>query len=417
MKLNLKNDLLRHSLLLFISMMVVNLSNMGYQMVVSRLLPPSEYAFLASFLGVLLILSRPMSVLSTGMNHYTRILLQEHREGDIKRLLRKWILLSLLPAILLCLLTILFRKPLCELFNLNRELPLLVLALSLPVFFVMPVLTGTIQGLQYFVWASAASILRGILRIVLSALALLCFYRTSGWALAGHSASIGAAGILLFLVLWSHLRKTVPSASSLPSMKLYLAQSSIVLAGYSILMTSDVVLINHYFPEQTDFSYAATLGRLVASVSLAVGMAMFPKVVSSGEETQQHKSLFTRSILYSLFCTIPALLVCFLIPKFLLSFIFGIHSPSPTMLSYVRWIAIVMGFSSILYIVVQYAVAQRRFFAVMPVILFALLYLLSAHFFHQNTLQIIIAALCCNLAALISSLLLLTKKSPEKEIV
>jgi len=410
MKLNLKDDLLRHSMVLFVSMMVVHVCNMGYQMVVSRMLPPSEYALLASFLGVLLIFARPMNVLSTGMNHYTRILEEQNRRGDVKRLLRKWLVLAVIPSLVLAALMIGFSGHLAHVFHLERKAPLVVLALSLPVLFVMPVVTGTVQGLQCFGWSAIASVLRAGLRVGICAAALFWIYAASGWALVGHTGSMYIACFVLFLMLMVRLRGTTGSAESLPSMKLYLAQSLVIQAGYAVLMTADVVLVNHYFPNETGFSYAATLGRLVASVAVAVGMAMFPKVVTSGKETDQHKKLFMRSIVYSLFCTIPALLVCFLIPEFLLRFIFGVKDVSDSMVLFVRMMAFVMAFASVLNIVVQYAIAQRNFRAVVPVVVFACIYLGFTFWCHGTIMQIIVTALCCNLMALGASLLLLSKR-------
>lgn len=414
MKFNLKDDLLRHSMVLFVSMMIVHVCNMGYQMVVSRMLPPSEYALLASFLGVLLIIARPMNVLSTGMNHYTRLLEEQDRRGDIKRLLRKWMILAGLPSLVLSALMIGFSAHLAQLFHLERKAPLVVLALSLPVLFMMPVVTGTVQGLQYFGWSAIVSILRGVLRVGICAAALVWIYAASGWALVGHTGSMYIAAFILFVMLMVRLRGTSGSADPLPSMKLYLSQSLVIQAGYAVLMTADVVLVNHYFPHETGFSYAATLGRLVASVAVAVGMAMFPKVVTSGKETDQHKKIFLRSMIYSLFCTIPALLVCFLIPEFLLRFIFGVKDASDSMILFVRMMALVMAIASILNIIVQYAIAQRSFKAVAPVVVSAVLYLGVVFFYHGTIMQIIVTALCCNLTALGASLFLLMNRSIEK---
>lgn len=411
MKLNLKNELLRHSMVLFVSMMFVHVCNMGYQMVVSRMLPPSEYALLTSFLGVLLIVSRPMNVLSTGMNHYTRILEKQDRGGDVKRLLRKWLVLAGVPSIALAIVVIVASGQLAQIFHLERKAPVIVLALSLPVLFVLPVVTGTVQGLQCFNWSALASILRGVLRVGITAVALIWIYAASGWALVGHTGSMYAACFVLLAMLLFRLRGCSPGSKPLPSMKLYLAQSLVVLAGYTVLMTADVVLVNHYFPNETGFSYAATMGRLVASVAVAIGMAMFPKVVTSGAETEQHKRLFARSIGYSLFCTLPAFLVCFLIPRLLLLIVFGVKNAGDSMVLYLRMMALVMAFSSVLNIVVQYAVAQRRFKAVVPVVLSACIYFGVACWSHETIMQIIMTALFCNLTALGASLFLLVKRS------
>ena len=76
-------------------MMVVTIFNRVYQMAVSRVLPKDEFALLAAFLGVLAVISYPLSTLATGLGHYSSLLQQEGRAGDVKRLL-----LSGIPAFL-----------------------------------------------------------------------------------------------------------------------------------------------------------------------------------------------------------------------------------------------------------------------------------------------------------------------------
>ena len=67
------DDLLKHSALLFAGMMAAHIFNLLYQMAVSRALPKKEYALLAAFLGVLTILARPLSTLTTGVSHYSSL--------------------------------------------------------------------------------------------------------------------------------------------------------------------------------------------------------------------------------------------------------------------------------------------------------------------------------------------------------
>ena len=59
------NQMLRHSALLFAGYVAAHMLNMLYQMVVSRQLPPDEYALLAAFVGALLIVQYPLMTLTT----------------------------------------------------------------------------------------------------------------------------------------------------------------------------------------------------------------------------------------------------------------------------------------------------------------------------------------------------------------
>lgn len=409
MKLHLKDELLQHSMVLFASMMLANVTNLGYQMVVSRMLPKPEYTLLITFLGILLIVSRPMSMLSTGMSHYVSMLEKQDRRGDIKRLLRKWMLLTGIPSIILAIPFALLAGHIAETFHLERKAPVVVMALSLPALFVFPVINGTAQGLQYFGWAALMSMLRGLLRVGICAAVLVLIYAASGWALVGHSGSLYIVTVILLLVLIRKLHGHPSSDMPLPSMRLYLAQSLVIQASYAVLMTADVVLVNHFFIDETDFSYAATLGRQVATIAMAIGMALFPKVVSQKTETIEHRQLFARSIIYALICTIPALMVCVLFPRMLLHLILGVADASDSMVLYTRMMALVMAFASILNIVVQYAVAQRRFITMVPVVLFACMYLAFAAWLHSSVMHVVGIALLCNMLALGTSLFILLR--------
>ena len=110
------DDLLRHSALIFASMLAVHASNVIFQMVVGRVLPKEEYALLAAFLGALAIIQRPLMTLRTALCHYGSLLEQEGRRGDIKRLLRKWLGLTALPSIVAGILAIVFSSSLSGFF-------------------------------------------------------------------------------------------------------------------------------------------------------------------------------------------------------------------------------------------------------------------------------------------------------------
>ncbi|MFA7369065.1 MAG: hypothetical protein WC334_05405, partial [Kiritimatiellales bacterium] len=283
----LGDDLLRHTVILFAGMMVVNVCNLAYQMVTSRVLPEKEYALLAAFLGVLAIISYPLSTLSTGLSHYSSLLHQEGRTGDVKRLLRKWLLLTGIPAFLLGAAVILFNGSVAGFLHLNRLAPVIIAGALLPAMFWSPVLAGAAQGLQLFGWSSASGIFGALVRFLLGAGLVWFLYPACGWALLGHGVGIYVSVAVLLVGLYLALRGGTRTGLLLPSMRFYLLQSSFVLTAFAVLMNADVVLVKHYLPDNTEFAFASTLGRTVAWFSVAVAVAMFPKVASADGETAE----------------------------------------------------------------------------------------------------------------------------------
>jgi len=60
----LSDDLLKHSAVVFAGMAVVHVCNLFFQMAVTRRLSGEEYTLLTAFLGVLVIISLPLSMLT-----------------------------------------------------------------------------------------------------------------------------------------------------------------------------------------------------------------------------------------------------------------------------------------------------------------------------------------------------------------
>ena len=63
--------------------------------------------------------------------------------------------------------------------------------------------------------------------------------------------------------------------------------------------------------------------------------------------------------------------------------------------------ALVMGFSALLNVVIQFLVAQRRFIPAFSIIVFALVYLAGSELFHATSWQVIFIAALCNAGALL----------------
>ena len=395
-------------------MMVVNVCNLVYQMAVGRAFRkiPEEYALLAAFLGVLAIISYPLATLTTGLGHYCSLLRQEGRTGDVKRLLRKWMLLTSVPGFLLGAAIIVFNGSVADFMYLNRFAPVIIAGAVLPAMFWLPVLTGASQGLQLFGWSSVSSITGAVLKLFLGAGLVWLWHPSCGWAMLGHSAGLYLSAAVLAAGLFLVLRAGTETSEPLPSLRFYLLQSSFVLTAFAVLMNADVILVKHYLPDNTEFAYAATLSRTVAFLPMAVAMAMFPKVASSGGATAEHRKIFLHSFGYTALCVAVAAIACLVFPRLLLHILFGIHDASDSMVQLTQLMALAMSASALLNIAIQFLLAQRRFKETLGVGFFCLLYLLSAHLFHGTARQIAVEAGIFNTAALLAALYAVLRLKP-----
>ncbi len=408
------DDLLRHAGILFSGMMVVHVCNMIFQMAVSRALPKEEYALLAAFLGVLAIIQRPFGTLRTGVNHYSSLLRQDGRDGDVKRLLRKWLLLTGIPACAFGMATVFLNESLAEFLHLDRTAPVMIAGAVLPALLWLPILVGAGQGLQLFKWCSAATIFGALVRLGLGAGFVWFLYPACGWAMLGHGLGIYASVAVLLLGLFFMLRGQQKSSSALPSMRFYLLQSFFILAAYAVLMTADVVLVKHYLPGDTEFAYAATLARMVAFLPGAIVSAMSPKVASRGAGSADQHNIFLKSFGLTALFVVAVAIGCACFPGLLVRILFGISDASVYLKRMVGLMAVVMVFSSLLNVTVQFLLAQRRFKPAFATVGFSLLYLIGVFFFHESTWQVVSLSALCNGGALFAGLALVLRQSSQR---
>ena len=86
-----KNDkFTKDSIILFLGLLIAHLLTFLFQVVMGRTLISEEYAILITLLGILNIFIIPIGVVATTINRFSSLLIQQNRQGDIKRLFYYW---------------------------------------------------------------------------------------------------------------------------------------------------------------------------------------------------------------------------------------------------------------------------------------------------------------------------------------
>jgi len=334
--------------------------------------------------------------------------------GDIKRFIRKWLVVAGIPSVIAGLGIALSSAWIAEFFHLKREEPVIVVGLILPALCWLPILAGAAQGMQMFKWCSGSTMTGAVARLALGWFFIGVFYPACGWAMLGHGLGICSSVGLLCIGLWWALHGRPVSQSALPSMRFCLFQSFGILMAYAVLMTADIVLVKHYLPDEINFAYAATLGRMAVFLPGAIVVAMFPKVASSESGDQQRK-LFPRSLGYSFISTLLVLGACFIVPKLLFRILFDLEADD-TMVAYLQLMCSMMVLASALNVTVQYGLALHRFRELVPVVVTAVGYVSTVAVFHSSVYSITYAGVIFNLLGLGFSLWLLLRKKPPRSL-
>lgn len=395
------DHLIKHSLLLLTASLATNVITLLTHVFMGRMLSQVEYGALVSMLGLLMMVGTPLNALSNALSFYSAKLIEEGREGAIRPFMWRWFGRMLIVAIVITALGIAFSPAISSFFKMQRLATFLTTIVVLGILLFLPVVGGILQGVQAFGWAAVSSIGAGCIRIICSVAFVYFGGRLADWAVAGHGMGV-LTGLLIGAVGISWIFRGREAAAADKNVTAYFLNSLIVLAGFSVMMSADVLIVKHYFsPEESGlFAQVSTIGKIAIFLPMPIAGALFPKIVAAGESGGRHVRLLFRGILLAGSMIAAIVAAGLLIPQAPLWIMYGIVHPSETMLSLVRYMFIAMSPLSLAYIVMNYHMAQNRFGILFLLPLCALLYLAGAAVWHASVFQIIAVMAVSNLAAL-----------------
>jgi O-antigen/teichoic acid export membrane protein len=389
---HLREGLLRHSILLMMAMQIGNVASTLFQMVMGRTLSTEEYGIFVALMNVILVLASPLQALRTGLAHYASELVHNDRAGDVPRLVCRWAGMIILVVAPVAALLVLAHRPVASFFGLESSTPVYLMALLLAATPFMPLVSGALQGMQAFRWMAATTCSWGVFRLAAGVVLVLLVAPLAASALVAQIFAVVAATALGLVGIHSHARTHSDSLESAPNSGLYFAQSCLLFAGFGILMYSDMIMVRHYLPEQAGwFGYSATIGRTVIFLPMPIAMAMFPKVTSKGSTVAADWRTLRNAIAFSCLIIGGAVGGCLVLPRLALMVMFGIRDADIELIRLLQGVVVAMSPLALVYILMNFEMAQRRFEIVPMALACAVGYVGWVVFHHDSPWDVILA--------------------------
>lgn len=386
-----EDKLLDDAAILFIGMIIVNILNFIFQIIMGRFLPTNEYALLCTLLNLLNVFIIPLGVINTTLVRTTQILVQQNRAGDIPRLIRKTLLITLFFGGIFSLLCFIFKNHVALFLNIDRIYPVYILGFILIGIFSRSVFDSALEGTQNFKDCAIISIIGWGTRLTIGTILVLNFSNIAENGLIGHGLGIYIAIIVSILYFNKRLSSNNKTLLDLPPIKNFIGASFWILLGLSIITFSDIVLVKNIYPEKVgEFSYAATLGRLVIFVPQALIISMFPKVVSDNGLLPNHFIILKKTLFFVLVITIFVAIIFYYLVPFFMNLMFGLKSLSNELLFWCRLFAISMIPVSLCLVCTRYILAQKNYLAGCLVPIGAVFYLFLNFIFPLGIVQMLI---------------------------
>jgi len=316
--------ILTGSALLLVSMTVVNAGNYLFNLILGRWLGPVAFADLSLMVTILLMVTLITSTFQTTAAKFAAVY---SASGDLPRLagLRRWAGRWAWGLGVAFLLVMTVGAPfLQEFFHTQSIWPFVILAVVMPLYLVMGIDRGLLQGQTRFGLLALSYQAEMWVRLVV-ALALVAMGWAVNGAVAGLSLSLVAAWLVAFRV-----RRGLPQLSyfepvARKKVTLFMVPTGAALIGQILINNSDILIVKHFFPTQAAGEYAALalIGRVVFFATWSVVAVMFPLVAQKYQKGEAHRHLLLLSLGLVGVVSVGIIGATVIVPEFIVGVLFG----------------------------------------------------------------------------------------------
>lgn len=410
----LENPLISGSAIIFFGSIFSNILNFLFNLFMTRNLSVADYGVLASIVSLITLSSLPASAILPAVVRFAASYFAKGDHAMIRGLFLKFGKLSFLLGFIILVVFILFTEKISEFFHIGDNS--LVILASLLVFFgfIAIVNSALLQARLSFLFISFINFVGAFLK-----LALGIGFVFLGFGVGGAMWALLLSSVIPYVLTFIPLRFLFQKGLVIPKINtselfVYGAPSAIALFGLTSFITTDIILVKHFFDPESAGIYAglSLVGRVIFFLSAPISTVMFPLIVQKHTREENYHNTFTLSLFLVFLLSAPVVIFYFLFPVFTIGFFTKQDYLSVTNLLGLFGIFIVA--YSVLSIMVNFFLSIKKTNISVPVAIGAGLQALLLWFFHQDFLQVILISLII-VSLLILLLLLYYLKLYEKD--
>jgi O-antigen/teichoic acid export membrane protein len=393
------DDMTRHSTMMVTFGLVAGFFNYLYQLSMGILLTPAQYGTLFSLTSLLAIVMILSQSFQTSATKFVSKFKAQNNLGGINYLwkfsLKRTLLLGLGLFLALAMLTPLLSRFL----NIENEWYFIILFFSFILAFALPINWGVLGGLQRFLPLGFSTALWAFLKLSIGVLLVYL-----GLGVYGGLLPFPLAYFIVFLItllLLKDLSTAGNQKCEVSGLFSYTGLTFLAILSFAVLTNIDVILVKHYLTPEGAGNYSAisVLGRIALYAPAGVAIAMFPKTSSLFEIGGSYHLLMRKATLYTLILGGGVVILYWLFPEFIVSFVFqGKYSPvTPFLFKY----GLAMFFFALSFLIFTYLLSLNQTKIAYSLLAAMILELGLITLFHSSIGQIVNIMLISGVACLI----------------
>ena len=390
----INHPLISGSALLIVGTFMANIFNFLFNISMIGTLSASDYGVLASLASLILILALAAESFVPSIVRFSGPFFAKKQYDILKGLFLKFTRISLLVGIVFFT-AIIFGSPfISSFFHIDNSTVVILLAFAVLLNFTSVVNRAILQAELTFTYLSGALVVSSIIKFI-AGVGLVFL----GLGVVGAMLGFFFSYLFLYLSTFFPLRhiliqKTRNYNIGISELLRYGGSSSATIIGLTFLITTDILMVKHFFDPYQAGLYAvlSLIGRVIYFFCAPIGMVMFPLVVQKKTKGEKYNSIFLASIFLVLASSFGITLFYFLFPEFVIK-LFARSNEYLVLKPYIGLFGIFISLYCLLTIITNFFLSIKKTHIVWPIIIISLAQAILIYLFHSTFFQIIYISL------------------------
>lgn len=386
----IKKPLIAGSLWITIGNFLTSFGNYLFNLLMGRMLSAEDYGALASLISLSIFISLPTSIIMMILTKFSATFFAKKEYPKITRLAKKFSLYTAFGGFLIFVLFIVSSPFLQKFLKIYDYRPFIVMGLLIGFGLIAAVNGSILQGLLKFKLISLLGILTMVIKLVLG-----WYFVTLNFKVFGPLLALLLGGIVTWLISFIPLKRFYRQDSKT---KFGLRQKILsfsfptfaTTAAATLFLSTDLVLVKHYFPAKEAGLYAAAsvMGKVVFYALGPIAQVCFPVIAHHFAKGKKWLKDTTIALFLIGLPGLIGLSIYFLFPQLVIKIFFPkeIYRQTASLISLYATYMLIFSFNSLLTNVYLAVEKTKLTYLALVVAIFRLLSIICLH---QSLSQVI----------------------------
>jgi O-antigen/teichoic acid export membrane protein len=387
----IKHPLIYGSTIVVFGGILANFFNFLFNLFMSRTLPVTDYGILASIISLITFPTLLVTAVNPVIIRFAGVYFAKNEQMLLRGLYIKFFKFLLCVGVIIFLLILLFVQQIGNFLHITNYFILILTDIIILVSFVNVINLSFLQAKLAFSFQVIVNLVTAITKLLFGLVFVLI-----GYSVIGATSAIVISAVAGYMVSFLPLKFLFSHKTQSPDIETkelfrYGVPSALALLGLISFISSDIILVKHFFDPTQAGQYAglSLIGRVIFFISAPIGTVMFPIIVQKHAKGQNFSNTFKLSVGLMLLPSIFLTLFYFFFPNF--SVLFFLKRPEYLSISPLLGLfGLYITLYCTVYLFANFYLSIKKTIIYRPILIVALLQIILITFYHQSFFQIII---------------------------